>query len=154
MHYWRTTASKHHRQKWQWPLVEKGSKLWVYCKFTSYRNAGIDLSVESSLVENMVLFVQYISSVRGQLIALSPQTHDNSISQQVRPNILHPQNLCKPTFSVNMDDVSRLGSLGFSWNDFSSLFGISSRTLRRRRLELGIAVMSYDNITQLRVLCC
>ena len=110
-------------------------------------------SGESSLVENMVLLVQYISSVRGQLIALSPQTHANSNSQQetLRPNILHAQNPGRPMFSVNMDDVSRLRSLGFSWNDLSSLFGISSRTLRRRRLESGISVMSYDNITNVEL---
>lgn len=46
-----------------------------------------------------------------------------------------------------MGDVSTLRSLGFSWNDLSSLLGISPRTLRCRRLESGIGVMSYDNIT-------
>ena len=79
-------------------------------------------SGESSLVENMVLLVQYISSVRGQLIALSSQTHANSNSQQetLRSNILHAQNPGRPMFFVNMDDVSRLRSLGFSWNELSS----------------------------------
>ena len=105
---------------------------------------------ESNLVEDLVLLVQYISSVRSQLARILPETQEDDLNPQeevLRPNTVQVQSPSRPTLAVNMNDVSRLRSMGFSWNDISSLFGISSRTLRRRRLQSGVAVMSYDNIT-------
>ena len=105
---------------------------------------------ESNLVEDLVLLVQYISSVRSQLARILPETQEDDLNPQeevLRLNTVQVQSPGRPTLAVNMDDVSRLRSMGFSWNDISSLFGISSRTLRGRRLQSGVAVMSYDNIT-------
>lgn len=58
----------------------------------------------------------------------------------------------RPKFIITQEQLEYLRELGFNWQKISELLGVSARTVRNVRHELGMAVGSnHDNISDLEV---
>ncbi len=107
--------------------------------------------VESRLVENLITLQQCLTSIRSQLEGLSsrPLLNENPVfcGETIATDLCSTGYVGRPRISLNVQDLSNFRSLGFSWADISSLYGVSSRTLRRRRQESCVGVHSYDRVS-------
>ena len=105
---------------------------------------------ESRLVQNLLTLQQFLTSTSRQLGGLSSHSlHENPLpsGETLTTATCSTGAAGRPRLSLNMEDISNFRSLGFSWSNISSLYGVSSRTLRRRRQESCVDVQSYDSIT-------
>ena len=105
---------------------------------------------ESRLVQNLLTLQQFLTSTSRQLEGLSSHSlNENPLpsGETLTTATCSTGAAGRPRLSLNMEDISNFRSLGFSWSNISSLYGVSSRTLRRRRQESCVDVQSYDSIT-------
>lgn len=109
---------------------------------------------QSRLVQNVVQLEQFTTSIRSQLEELSSHSSNEyplACGDRLEPIFYSTGAPGRPRLSLNMDDISNFRALGFSWSDISSLYGVSSRTLSRRRQESCVCVQSYDSITDVEL---
>ena len=54
------------------------------------------------------------------------------------PTIHHDHQRGRPPFNVDIEQIAYLREIGFTWNEVSTMLGISRMTLYRRRKQAGI----------------
>ena len=120
----------------------------LYAIVDRYRR-NVDDGAESRLLQNLLTLQQHMASIRSELQELARPLQENLLpcGETIRTATISTGAAGRPPLSLNMDDISNFRSLGFSWVDISSLYGVSARTLRRRRQESGVGVHSHDSIT-------
>ena len=55
----------------------------------------------------------------------------------------------RPSFTISVEQIQALRGVFFRWTDIARILGVSTRTLSRRRQELGLSVGHGSNFSQI-----